>query len=213
MLIKTSKEFRKFFLLEFTREIIKHSRTGEILQLKQMIQEEEKEKKKKNSAEKEIFAEPKKISEESRIIQINAPAKPMVQQIRPNQIRVLRIPEVNLPPSLQYLKPTPTKMEIDLGRLNPLIKDPLVKEIQCDGPEENIIVRGNMGTKPTSIVMKREEIDSIIKKFSEASRIPTNEGLYKVVAGKLIFSAIISEVIGSKFVIKKMIYYPGPIER
>jgi len=213
MLIKTSKEFRKFFLLEFTREIIKHSRTGEILQLKQMIQEEEKEKKKKNSAEKEIFAEPKKISEESRIIQINAPAKPMVQQIRPNQIRVLRIPEVNLPPSLQYLKPTPTKMEIDLGRLNPLIKDPLVKEIQCDGPEENIIVRGNMGTKPTSIVMKREEIDSIIKKFSEASRIPANEGLYKVVAGKLIFSAIISEVIGSKFVIKKMIYYPGPIER
>ena len=70
------------------------------------------------------------------------------------------------------------------------------------------MVHGSMGTKPTNLLLKKEEIDEIIKKFSEATKIPQNEGIFKAVVGKLILSAIISETIGSKFVIRKMMYGP-----
>jgi hypothetical protein len=65
-----------------------------------------------------------------------------------------------------------------------------------------------MGAKPTSIVLGKEEINSIIKTFSDIAKIPLHEGVYRVVAGRLILSAIISDVIGSKFMIKKMLYAP-----
>ena len=135
--------------------------------------------------------------------------------------RKLTIPQPKLPPHLQYLKPVPKDIKIDLEKLNVLIKDPAVKIIECNGPDEHIIVRGSMGIKPTNTVLNKEEINTIIKKFSEISKIPIHEGIYRVVVGRLILSAIISEVIGSKFMIKKMLYapnfqgrtYPQPIMR
>ncbi|GAI79041.1 unnamed protein product, partial [marine sediment metagenome] len=51
-------------------------------------------------------------------------------------------------------------------KLNPLIQDPLVRVIECNGSEENIVVKGSMGTKPTAIILSKEETDHIIKKFS-----------------------------------------------
>jgi type IV secretory pathway ATPase VirB11/archaellum biosynthesis ATPase len=80
----------------------------------------------------------------------------------------------------------------------------LVKNIECSGPDEKIIVSGAMGRKPTSITLSKEQIDEIIERFSQATRIPVSEGIYKVVHGNLILSAIVSEIIGSKFIIKKM---------
>ena len=125
------------------------------------------------------------------------------------RLRILRIPEPKLPPTLQYLKPTPTNIQIDLEKLNPLIKDSAVKTIECNGPDENIIVRGTMGTKRTNIILSEEEINQVMKKFSETKKIPLHEGIFRVVVGRLILSAIISDVIGSKFIIKKMMYAPG----
>ena len=63
---------------------------------------------------------------------------------------------------------------------------------------------GRMGRKKTGTVLSKEEIDEVIKTFSEAAKIPISEGIFKVVFGKLILSAILSDVIGSKFIIKKM---------
>jgi len=126
-----------------------------------------------------------------------------------SQTKTLTIPEPKLPPHLQYLKPTIRDIEIDLEKLNSLIKDPAVKIIECNGPDEHIFVRGSMGVKPTNIVLSKEEITKVIKKFSEISKIPVHEGVYRVVAGRFILSAIISEVVGSKFIIKKMLYAPN----
>jgi type IV secretory pathway ATPase VirB11/archaellum biosynthesis ATPase len=114
-----------------------------------------------------------------------------------------------LPPHLQYLRPIARDIKIDLEKLNSLIKDPAVKVIKCDGPDEHIFVSGSMGVKPTNTILSREEIDNVIKKFSEISKIPVQEGIYSVVVGRLILSAIISEVVGSKFMIKKMLYTPN----
>lgn len=120
------------------------------------------------------------------------------------QPATLRVPEPRLPPEFQHLRPTPTKQEIDLGKLNPLIQDPAVKTIECEAPDEKIIVTGNMGRKPTNITLTEDEINDVIDKFSEASKIPVNAGVFKVVVGNLILSAIVSEVTNSKFIIRKI---------
>ena len=214
MLRQKSKEFKAFFLLQFTNELIRHSGAGEVFELKNILEEETKEEQDKIKREekriknlitekKEInFLKPKKTTTFFKPIK-----KPFVRE----RVRVLRIPEPKLPPQLQYLRPIPTNIQIDLEKLNPLIKDPAVKIIECNGAEENIIVEGIMGTKKTDIILNKEEINQIIKKFSETAKIPFQEGVFKVVVGKLILLAIISEVISSKFVIKKMMYTPREI--
>ena len=97
-----------------------------------------------------------------------------------------------------------------MGKLNPLIKDRVVRNIACNGPDKNIMVKGMMGRKITNIILSEEEINQTIKKFSEIAKIPVYEGIFKVAVGRLILSAIISKVVGSKFIIKKMMEYSPP---
>ena len=212
---------KKFILLEFARELIKHSVQGEISELRNILDERhkierlkpEKIKKATQDLEKSIMSLrgipsgnltegiggsiKMRIEKHPRKIQAGKSFQPMI------------IPKEMLPPRFQYLKPTPTKIEIDLGKLNPLINDPLVRDIECPGANQKIIVDGMMGRKKTGIALTRDEIEEIIEKFSENAKIPVQEGFFKVVVGKLILSAIVSYLITSKFTIRKMVYNPG----
>ena len=205
MLTKISDEFKVFFLLQFTRELIRNSSTSEFLELETILKKEGKVthqeiRNKIKEREKPVFAKEEIIK-----------PFPSAVKTRKWQVPALRIPETRLPQNLQYLKPIPTKLEIDLGKLNPLIKDPLVNSIECSGTEEPVTVRGKMGVKKTNIILDKEEIDQTIKKFSETAKIPIHEGVFKIVIGGLVLSAIISGIIGSKFIIKKMSYSQHPI--
>jgi len=213
-----SKNFKRFFLLTLTKELIKQSAKRDIFKLQNIIESEE-QKKRERFPTKPIFTkEIKEIKSVQKPIEIQAIRKPSPTEIEKRPLvkrftkpiaRVpLFIPEPKLPPHLEYLKPIPTPgIEIDLFKLNPLIKDPAVRIIEAN-PDERVIVIGTMGTKPTDIILNKEDIDRVIDKFSEVSKIPVNEGIYRVVVGNLILSAIISESIGSKFIIKKMIVSP-----
>jgi hypothetical protein len=233
-----SRDFKKAFLFTLTRELIRNSIKDDIIKLQKIFELEEKEEPIIEVEEKQepiikieeeepiirveeplleqSILSPEKIEEmEQHPIQIKQIAKRFVTKPVPKKIiRVetkthLFIPELKLPPHLEYLKPIPKPgIDIDLFKLNPLIKDPAIRLIEVN-PDEKVTVMGTMGTKPTDISLSKEDIDRVINKFSEVSKIPTNEGIYRVVAGNLIFSAIISGVIGSKFVIKKMVY-PNP---
>jgi len=215
MLKQTSKEFRKLFLLKFTKQLIDAYAPEDIAKLERILKKEDKKGTTIHGESKEliksIIHEKEKelnfLEKKRDISERNSNLKKRFNSLRRTR-PVLRIPETRLPQTFQYLKPTATNTEIDLGRLNAFVKDPLVKVIECVGPDENIIVHGSMGTKPTSIVLKKEEIDEIIKKFAEAGKIPQDEGVFKAVVGKLILSAIISETVGSKFIIRKIMYAP-----
>lgn len=222
-----SQNFKRVFLLAFTKELIRHSAKKDILKLQSIIESREKEKKveilnepiKKLVREikqieapiQEIIKKPIEIQQIRRPISIEIKPRPIVRQFtKPVARRPLFIPEPKLPPHLEYLKPIPTAgIEIDLFKLNPLIKDAAVRIVEVN-PDERVIVIGTMGTKPTDIILNKEDIDRVINKFSEVSKIPANEGIYRVVVGNLILSAIISETIGSKFIIKKMIINLNP---
>lgn len=206
MIHRTSKNFRTLFILEFTRQLIKNS-SSEIFELKEIVEDEEKKRGKITREKIHLFE--KKIKE---VIEppTQLPSSTSFNLQRKPPQRILRIPEVNLPERLQYLKPVPRDKEIDLGKLNPLIKNPLISSIECDGPDENLIAKGTKGTKKIDLVLTKQEINDIIQKFSKETRIPLDEGVFKVVFGRLILSAIVSEVVGSKFIIKKLTYSPLP---
>ena len=216
-----STDFKKFFLLTFTKELIKHSEGRDIKKLQRIIELEESKLKEKIPSTFVIQAvsPSKRINRPVQFIPVKqslkakqfTPIKPSFREIRRQQ--PLFIAEPKLPAHLEYLKPIPTgKAEIDLFKINPLINDPAVRIIEGN-PDEKVVVIGTMGTKPTSTILNKEDIDRIINKFSEVSKIPVNEGIYRIVVGNLILSAVISNVIGSRFVIKKMIIQNSPNQR
>ena len=209
-----SNDFKKIFLLAFTTELIRHSRNKDINKLQKIIELEESKKKENVLSVSPIeVPAPKKLEQnvsipERKILSRTAitPKSPRLKQFTRQIIRpALIIPEPKLPSHLEYLRPAPApSIEIDLSKINPLIKDPAVRVIEGN-PDEKVIVTGSMGTKPTTIVLNKEDIDRIINKFSEVSKIPVSEGIYRVVVGNLTLSAVISEIVGSRFVIKKII--------
>jgi len=236
-----SLQFKKFFLLEFTRQLIKNSAPSEIFELQTILEKEKKDQiEEKKDKIKEIIEEKKEkirevIREKEKGVesaqeipsimhasigmfetQKTSSTNPFTSFFTPppassrhfnapqERIRLL-IPESRFPAHIEYIKPVPLNKEIELGKINPLINDYKVKIIECYGPGDNLVVQGAMGTKKTGIVLSKEEIDETVQRFSRETRIPIQEGIFKVVVGNLIFLAIISEIVGSKFIIKKMI--------
>lgn len=232
-------QFKKFFLLEFTRQLIRHSASPDAFKLQEALEKEkidrlEKEKKKIKERIQEREKEIQKLGEKNlstsatevkwgkRTKEIRSIVHPVIGMIGSRETphfnpfiknfkRVdLSIPESKFPVHIQYIKPSPINKEIELGKINPLIRDSMVRVIECHGPGENLVVQGNMGTKKTGIILSREEINEAIEKFSRETKIPIQEGIFKVVAGRLVLMAIISEVVGSKFIIKKMLTPSSP---
>ena len=206
MLQKTSRNFREFFLLEFTRELINQS----YLKNKDQFDKINTLHKVSQKDVKKRLLPKKKLNDSEFMKSLSKPLETSTQHVlfKKRQAKpVLRVPEPRLPPALRYLTPTPTNQQIDLERLNPLIQDPLVKTIECNGPGQQIIVKGNMGTKKTSIILNDDEIDDVLQRFSKAAKIPIHEGVFRVALGKLVLSAIVSNIVGVKFVIKKINMY------
>lgn len=216
MLEKISWDNRNLLLLNITKELIKNSKNLEILnerksesakeEVKQLITIHKKEKKYSQELKKEkqeIFV-PIKNSIQNTGMQLKVPGNKLISQ--PQRMEFLRIPEQRLPPNLQYLKPTPTNLKIDLGKLNPLINDWNIRTIECSGENQRLVITNKMNRRQiTNITLTREEIFEIINRFSEATKIPIQEGVFRVAAGNLMLSAIISELVGYKFIIEKMV--------
>ena len=224
MISQEQKNFGEIFLLEFTKEILRatHSYKNSLIkgEVKKIVYRPNAERGNVFSREintpriqninetirKKIGADSLRVSElrqRQKTEDIFAEFAPK-SKIRHGIAPVLIIPETQLPITVRDVKPIPSYKEIDLRKINSLVRDPLVKIIECNGPDEKIVVMGQMGRKNTTIILNKEEIEDVIKKFSEATKIPISEGIYKVVIGKLILSAMVSEVIGSKFIITKM---------
>ncbi len=215
-------EKRLKVLLEIVRNLIVNSRDAEIFRLTEILKENNiapietpraptKEELKERIKEevKNRFSKPERRIEKRHLNEKSFNAKPAQRKVAPNQEfnvkRVLRIPKVNLPEHLSYLKPVANKnVSIDLGKLDPYVKDSNVMTIETEGESEPVYVTGTMGRKPTDIKLNRTEIDEVINRFSEAAKIPKKNGIFKVAVGDLLLTAMISESVSPSFVIEKI---------
>lgn len=203
MLKQTSKEFRKLFLTEFTKELIQNSSTAETLAIRKRLKERIKENIEKKEDERIMkqMLEKKEVFEEFKQIPLKQKIRYKIKQI-PKRFKI--IPN-KIPDTIRDILPTPANDQLDLGKLNPLITDPTVTLIECSGPDTHISVKRVRGeTRITNIQLTKEEIDRIIKKFSRAAKVPADEGIFKAAVGKLIISAVVSDIISSNFLITKM---------
>lgn len=88
-------------------------------------------------------------------------------------------------------------------KLNILIKDPYVNEIECNGAENSLMVKKSGMNQSTQINLTIEEIYEIIAEFSQKTRIPVISGRIKAALNDLIITAVLSETLGPRFIIQK----------
>ncbi len=88
-------------------------------------------------------------------------------------------------------------------RLNILIKDPAVTEIECTGSDEALLVKKGGVVQKTHIKLSVEEIYQLIAEFSQKTKIPVIDGTLKTAADNLILTAVLSEILGQKFILQK----------
>src|SRR3989344_3452960 len=164
-----SERFKIFYIREFTKELVKNSKSTYFLELEALIKErsikkEESERLKREKIREIVKEKFKKEEKEIREIRPGTMREPLqIIKAKPRLApRVLTIPQPRLPERFQYLQPSPIEIEMDIGKLNALARDPAVSVIDCPGKGEKIRVMIRNNIKPTGITLAEEEINQII---------------------------------------------------
>lgn len=125
------------------------------------------------------------------------PSKQITQEILP-QIKALK----EIKPEA---KPRPPGFA--LGKIDFLLKDREIQSIECQGPNKNLLVKRYDKINITKITLTQEEITDILYSFAMQAKIPVVGGILKAAVGDLVVSAVISEFVGSRFIINKLTPY------
>jgi len=149
------------------------------------------------SSEKEFYPSIMDTREEEQILQTTSP---QTQKILPVQ-QTPQFPKVPETPRLQ--QPI-QEIEGGLKKINFLLSDRAIMRIECLGPNRNLLVTKFGRKNLTKISLSQKEINEIIEYFSAKARIPVIGGIFKASIGNLTISAVISEFVGSRFIIDKM---------
>ena len=95
----------------------------------------------------------------------------------------------------------------DYGKITLLLNDPSVSSIECPGPDTPIVVIRAGQRQFTRISLNQEELRNLFEKISEQARIPLMDGVFRAAVENFLINGVISEMIGSRFVIKKQTPY------
>lgn len=125
-------------------------------------------------------------------------APPMSQRMAPP---VQQIAPPNAP------QEAPVALSQDYGKITPLLNDPSVSTIECPGAGRALMIIRAGQKQGTKISLSAEEIKEILQKVSDAVHIPLLEGVFRAAVDNFSINAVISEMIGSRFVIKKQTAY------
>lgn len=209
------KDFREFFLEKFVESLILHAKPSEF--------QKKEETRLTQGLIKEI--EQPEIPSEFKVPEgITLPATtqmlaPLIPTAHPQPISMAPLHSLTQQPLSQKRLPQPYSQQLPpyIQQANPtervtfLLRDPAVASVECPGPEKNIIVRKFGAIQTTPITLTQDEINKIINEFSEKTRIPLIEGVFKASVGNLIITAVISEFVGARFIIEKIT--PAPMRR
>jgi len=100
-----------------------------------------------------------------------------------------------------------TDISQDYGKITPLLRDPQISLIECSGAGKPLRIVRTGQRQITRITLSRQEIKNILEKISDAAHIPLLEGIFRAAVDNFSISAVISEMIGSRFVIRKQTAY------
>lgn len=140
----------------------------------------------------------------------------VVEAMHPQPVQPIQIPpKIQVQPKPVVMQalilPSPPKViyselqDMNFGKISALILDPKVKVIVCNGADKKIIAKEVLKLEPreTGIQLNNEEIKQIIQQFSQKSKIPITS-VFRAIVANLSIEAIVSEIIGSRFIITKL---------
>lgn len=93
--------------------------------------------------------------------------------------------------------------ELGLSKIKFFAFDPSVISVECQGAGRNLIVNKSGKIQTSSFSLNKEEIEEIVKKISEKTRIPVISGVFRAAFSNFVFIAVISEFVGTRFVIER----------
>jgi len=95
----------------------------------------------------------------------------------------------------------------DYGDITPLLNDPSISTIECQGEGRPLMIIRAGQRQPTKVVLRAAEIKEILEKVSDSVHIPILEGVFRAAVDNFSINAVVSDIIGSRFVIKKQNAY------
>lgn len=105
------------------------------------------------------------------------------------------------------VKPTPATPEkttvIGLEKLDRILNDTNVQTVECPGPNKQILIYKSGVIQTANLTLTSDEISNIMKDISEKTRIPLMSGVFKAAYGNLIVTAVMSEFVGTRFIVQK----------
>jgi len=110
-------------------------------------------------------------------------------------------------PQNMLSKSPPGSGESGMKKIDSLLKDISILAIECPGPGKNILLKRNNETNVARITLNQNEINMIVEDFSKQARIPIVGGILKAAVGNMVISAVISDFVGSRFIINKITPY------
>jgi len=124
-------------------------------------------------------------------------------------IQMKKVPEVL--PVEKPVKKTPIQFNYSVSseqisatdKLNSLMRDPHVNEIECLGADSPLIVKKSGMPQKTQVNLSVDEVYELIAEFSQKTRIPIINGRIKAALNDLIITAVLSENLGPRFIIQK----------
>ena len=159
---------------------------------------------------RQVVMPPKQIVMPPR--QVVMPPRQVRQVVAPRQavqiappIRVEEPSDVMISPMI--MSEGAIDVEGDYGKISPLLNDPSVSTIECMGEgKELMIIRAGQKQR-TRIVLSAKEILGVLNRVADETHIPLLEGVFRASLEGFSINAVISEMVGSRFVIKKATAY------
>lgn len=150
-----------------------------------------------------LVAPPKRV----KVMQVARPVTraPPKQVFEPKAV----VPQIQVPPVVRPIVPRETNVGLsrDYGKITLLLNDPSVSTIECQGAGKALTIIQAGRKQMTKIILSAEDIKNILGEISDAVRIPLLEGVFRAAVDNFSINAVISDTIGSRFVIKKQTAY------
>ena len=96
----------------------------------------------------------------------------------------------------------PPKMSF-WGRISTFMFDEAVEIIECLGPEKPLVIIRNSKPIPVILYLTNEEIQSIIENIARETNTQSNTSFIRAESSTYSMTAVMSELVGSRFVIQK----------
>jgi len=172
------------------------------------------------------------IVKKSEPIVISAPKEIALKVTIQQPIAQAQQPVIQVQPIAQVLQPTPQKKEFKtieisepkkyqqqiqkpsiqmpstpkipmIDRINRIFFDQAIQLLNCPGANKNILITRAGMVQATRMFFSEEEIKEFMRDLSEKTRIPIVPGLVKIMFQNYIITAVVSDILGTKFLIER----------